>query len=278
MLFFVKLLIKLGWIKFFNLHYKAVYQGKRIIIPIVNGLGKENLVLSEQWMTAVIQYLISLKRGIFIDVGVNVGQTMLKLRSIDQKIKYVGFEPNPACVYYVHELIKANSFQNTVVIPAGIADVDQLLTLNFYSDGDLDSSASIVKDFRPQQIFRREYVACLQYDSFRELLDSEVVSIVKIDVEGAELEVLKSLTTVLQEKRPFVLIEILPAYSYENADRVSRQLEIQKMLKELNYKILSIQKASLSFSQLAQLDINPKIEDCDYLLCPDELVLSINMA
>jgi FkbM family methyltransferase len=276
MLFLYKVLIKLGWIKYFNVKYDYVYNGKRIIIPIINGMGKENLVLSEQWMTAVIRHLIALKKGLFIDVGVNVGQTLLKLRSIDADIKYIGFEPNPACVYYTNELIKSNSFKNTIVVPAGIADIDHLLTLNFYTDGDLDSSASIVKDFRPEQVYRREYVACLQYSSFHELLDNEAVSILKIDVEGAELEVLSSLSSVLQDKRPFVLIEILPAYSLDNTQRVERQAAIQEMLKKMNYKILRIHKTELGFSHLERIEINPRIEDCDYLLCPEELMSSVN--
>ena len=41
----------------------------------------------------------------FIDVGVNVGQTLLKLKSISSEINYLGFEPNPNCVNYLKNLI-----------------------------------------------------------------------------------------------------------------------------------------------------------------------------
>jgi len=270
MIFIFKILIRLGWMKYFNLRYRSSYNNYPITIPVINGMGKENLTLSEQWMTAVITHLLKAKKGAFIDVGVNVGQTLLKLRSVDSNLKYIGFEPNPACVYYVQELIKANAFSNTTLVPAGISDEDHLLILNFYSDGALDSSASIVKDFRPQKIYRKEYVACFQYESFHELLENESISIVKIDVEGAELQVLNSLANMLEQKRPFVLVEILPAYRIENSDRITRQAEIQKLIKKLNYRILRIQKSTFGFTKIDRIDINPPIEDCDYLLCPDE--------
>lgn len=276
MLIVIKLLIRLNLLRFFNLSYKLPISGNKIKIPIINGMGKENLILSESWMTKVIKQLFALKKGIFVDVGVNVGQTLIKVRSVDMDVNYIGFEPNPACVYYVNELIRLNSLRNTVVVPVGISDVNQLLTLNFYSDGVLDSSASIVENFRPQKVYRREYVACLESGTFNNLFHDEPVSILKIDVEGAELEVLRSLFTFINKNRPFILIEILPVYSKENIDRYNRQLEIQKLLKELNYNILRINKSDLNFLKLHELEVNPRIEDCDYLLCPDEFDFSEN--
>lgn len=272
MLLLVKFLIKFRLIHLFNFSYKLKLNSRQIIIPIVNGMGKQNVFPSELWMLTVIERLFLIRKGTFVDIGVNVGQTLLKVRAISTDRRYVGFEPNPACVFYVNELIKINSFKNIAIIPAGVSDVDQLITLNYYSEGILDSSASIVADFRNQKVYRKEFVACFGYSSFRKVLDVDPIAIIKIDVEGAELQVLQSLNSVIIEQRPFVIIEILPVYEITNIQRLQRQLKIEELFKQATYKALRINKSSNTFTPLDKLEIDPSIDECDYLFCPEESV------
>jgi FkbM family methyltransferase len=80
--------------------------------------------------------------GIFIDVGVNVGQTLLNFRSCYEN-PYWGFEPNPSCVYYLQTLIKKNKFKNTRIIPVGLSSQNELA--KFYIKNETDSAGTIVK-------------------------------------------------------------------------------------------------------------------------------------
>lgn len=82
-------------------------------------------------MNKVLQTLLKIDSRDFIDVGVNIGQTLLNVRSIDKDRNYIGFEPNPTCINYVMELIKINDFKNTTLIPFGIAGNDGVEVLHF---------------------------------------------------------------------------------------------------------------------------------------------------
>ena len=66
----------------------------------------------EVWMGQMLKILLSVNDYAFMDVGVNIGQTLCQVKSIDNKRIYYGFEPNPACNMFVEELIRINKFSN----------------------------------------------------------------------------------------------------------------------------------------------------------------------
>ena len=52
--------------------------GNTIDIPNINGIRCE---ITEPWMIELLAMLLKEKEGAFFDVGVNVGQTLVKLKS-----------------------------------------------------------------------------------------------------------------------------------------------------------------------------------------------------
>ncbi|MBK7626701.1 MAG: hypothetical protein IPJ16_05790 [Bacteroidales bacterium] len=63
-----------------------------------------------------------------IDVGANIGQTLIKIKSIDKEINYLGFEPNPVCVNYLYiRLLIETILKHAIVFPAGISDKSRCL-------------------------------------------------------------------------------------------------------------------------------------------------------
>ena len=272
--FIIKLLSKLKILGGFNIIATSVLNTKRFRIPVIRGLGKENLDISEKWMLRIFERLLTQKQGLFIDIGVNTGQTLIKLKAIDEQRKYIGFEPNPNCVYYVQELIRANKFINVTLYPVGLADKTQLVELNFFTTDATDSAASIIADFRRgSTIYRKEFIPCFKFSDIN-LSISEDIAFIKIDVEGAELEVLQGLSEILKKYRPFILIEILPVYDLSNANRLVRQQEIERLLSELEYKILRILKQGESevkgFEMITEIGVHRDLNNCDYVLFPKE--------
>ena len=123
------------------------------------------------------------------------------------------------------------------------------------------------------KIFRKEIVACVEYSEIERAVGVHEVAIVKIDVEGAELEVLNGIKNTLKEKRPFVLIEILPVYYRENEFRWNRQQQIEQIINDCNYRLFLIQKSSTGFKNfqpLREFGVNSDIDLCDYFFCPAE--------
>ena len=213
--------------------------------------------------------------AIFVDVGVNTGQTLIKARSYLPKLRYVGFEPNPACVAYVDELIAANAWLNVSVFPIGIGAESRVAELHFYANGITDSSASVIENFRPKEpVHKKAHIAL--FPMLAEYIGGQA-AMVKIDVEGAELEVILGSSNIIKRDRPFVFMELLPAYDSSREDRLQNQTAIETYFSEINYQCMRIIKKvdSSELSGLESIDtigIHSDMKLCDYLWCPIEKV------
>src|SRR5450432_1131388 len=115
-----RLLQKLKLLELFNSKVSSIYAGKKYRIPILNGIGLSNLVTTEEWMKALIITILKIKKGIFIDVGANIGQTLMKLRSFSS-VRYIGIEPNPDCIVYLERLIHLNNIEDCTICPVGLS-------------------------------------------------------------------------------------------------------------------------------------------------------------
>ncbi|UEM06789.1 FkbM family methyltransferase (plasmid) [Skermanella rosea] len=245
--------------------------GVELRIPAIRGVSCD---ISEPWMSDLLRKVLR-QPGAFLDIGVNVGQTLVKVKSLDPDRDYVGFEPNPVCVAYLQELIRDNAFANCTIVPVGLYTEDGVLALDLFSDSATDSSGSLIENFRPDhKVFSTVLVPVFRYDAVDRFVKSDRVGIVKIDVEGAELEVVKSLYAMIRRDRPIILAELLPVYSERNAARKSRQDELERILSDLGYAILRVEKkADNTYSglrHLAGIGIHSNLDQCDHVLVPRE--------
>lgn len=258
----------------FNRSYTEEAFGRRFVVPIING---RKTYISEPWMAEMIGRLFKQKKGAFIDVGVNLGQTMLKVAAVGPDRSYVGFEPNPACADYAQALITANDLPYTVV-PAGLSIETDVLQLQIYRNEDTDPSASLVEGFREGAIATKSVIVVGLDDLPGGLIPDEI-AIVKIDVEGGEASVIQGIQTLLEGPRPYVLVEILPAYNKENEPRLAQQKVIEDRLADANYVMFRIKRNSdESLSTIEQIDeigIHGDLALADYLMVPSEEADSI---
>jgi FkbM family methyltransferase len=280
--FFFKALNKFNLLDKVNVNATIRLNNKTFLIPVHGKVGYSNLFMTEPWMIGLLSKLLPIKSGVFVDVGVNIGQTLLKLKSVNADVPYVGFEPNPNCVNYSLKLITLNQMENIQLLPFGVSEKSEVGVLNFFHTGSTDSSASIIADFRPdQKIVRKEFVPLYCQSDYEKVVDLSRVGFLKIDVEGAELLVLQSFREVLNNSMPIILMEILPIYHKENVSRLERQTKILELLKECNYAIFRINKGEDKVNSLERLEnigIHSSIEYCEYVCAHDSdvnLVLNI---
>lgn len=198
----------------FNLSITVDAYGTAFRVPIMRGFGASHRQGSERWMVDVLTRLFRLAgRPALIDVGVNLGQTLLKAKSIDPQCRYAGFEPNSFCVEFVKELIALNRFEHCRLLPVALSDRAGLIELR--GGNEADSAASMiaaVHDGRASSC--RQAIATLVFDEVAAQFDDLAsTGVVKIDVEGAELEVLTGMQSHLSRRRPLVACEVLPAFS-----------------------------------------------------------------
>ncbi|WP_284260786.1 FkbM family methyltransferase [Roseicyclus amphidinii] len=227
--------------------------------------------IDEIWMSEVIEKILPHTKGIFLDIGVNLGQTLLSLRSVDKRRSYLGFEPNVDCVSVVRKIIRLNEISHCVIIPAACSGQFGIARLFHYLDSDFDSSASMLPNFRDVRARRGETtIAVASVHESLTAMGVERVGIVKIDVEGFEADVLEALEMVLARDRPFVIIEVLPVM--ESTSRMHATTRISALLARLGYisfEIVKDEHGNLrDFREVACMGAQKEVQSSDFLLSP----------
>jgi FkbM family methyltransferase len=228
---------------------------------------------SEGWMTGLLSDLMQQEKRAFLDVGANLGQTLLKVKSVDAARKYVGFEPNPNCVFYLKQLVYLNNFPDCTIIPAGLFTSDCFLELSISTDDIVNAGASVIKDFRPGKIASAgEYVALVRWETLPAEIRDVAYGIVKVDVEGAELDAVKSLTALLDRDSPILIIEILPVHRADNKDRIDRQNKLLALLMSRRYEMFRVRKSAddlyLGMDRINSIEVHSDLSLCDYVFRP----------
>lgn len=264
----LRLMVLFSLIKKFN--FSLPYANdKSFKIPIINSLGYTHFFDHESGLFALLKRLVkSPMEGCFIDVGVNIGQTLLKVKSIDRTIQYIGFEPNPHCLYYLTELLSCNNFHDVTIFPVALSIQIGITDLNFFSNDQIDSSASIVPGFRKRKPLRKIKIPVMDSSNVQ-LFESTKAVIIKIDVEGGELEVIRSLLQLIQRDRPIIICEILPIYNVENSFRIKRQEEVENIFKGLQYKTAVIDNLG-ALKEIGSIGLHADINRVNYLFFPEE--------
>lgn len=225
----------------------------RFKIPLFHGMGRFLFVTYEPWRKKVLRAVSKMNPDTVFDVGINVGQTMLDIQEIMPKVKYFGFEPNPACVFYTNELAKLNDFKQVSILPFGLGSTSKMARL--YSKGWDDASSSIVD--RPGATYS-SVIYTRSGDEFVSEQGVQNISFLKIDTEGYEFQVLKGLKATIKSNLPIIFCEIFSGKK-ENQ-------ELYQFLTDLDYEVFD-QGEGFSLHRMSSKEVfrNP----ChDYIFAP----------
>ena len=155
--------------------------------------------------------------GLAIDMGANIGNHSLYLSNLFDKV--LCFEPHPDTFSLLE--INTRDIKGVTCINFGLAEVERSQT--FYELGGNMGASSLT----PLQDYRSSVEIKLKtFDSFAE--EIEKVTLIKIDVEGHELEALKGSKNCIKRDSPVILIERTAfESSYEKSNGSLSWLESQ---------------------------------------------------
>lgn len=264
-----RLFNRLKIINYINFNHTITKKDKKIKIPIIKRIGFGNWGQEEQWMDDVLSASLN-KYNIsqFVDIGANIGQTLVKAKTIKPELDYYAVEPNPACIFYMRALIKENSFKNTFLINCAIGMGEEFQYLQGY--GDTDTRATLQADkINNDNIVIKFLTPVHSLDNLLKYFTCEKNFLLKIDVEGKELNVLKSGTNTLNNLRPIIICEILPHNN--NSKEMKNQETILSYLNDNNYRLQLIKSGGTpeDFNPLNNIS---EISKSNYLLLPNELL------
>lgn len=280
--------------KIFNKIIKAIIRktlkgtirvGKQAYIrrPLLPNL-MVNSLQHEEFLDDIYIAALKGKEGAIIDVGVNTGQTLLKMLSFDKDRTYYGFEPQSTAASCVESFLIENQINNFKILPIALSDSNTCIPLNIRGTGIFSmasSVASMVEGFRPDDFYDyKKYIYAARGDEVIDSLEIPSIALIKIDVEGAELEVIKGLEMKIGEHRPFILFEVLHHYlvvTNQELDketmefRDSRTRELEAILRGKSYQIYQIigNEQAIKIQKIEPKVVND-LESTDYIAVPEE--------
>lgn len=267
-----RLLYKAGLFKKINGTVHTRILDKKLAIPIINEMGYYHLLSSETWFIQLLQKILPGTTGAFVDVGMNIGQTFLKVKAVQEDRVYIGFEPNPACAYYCQKLGEKNSFTHYTIYPVGLYNQTTICTL--YLDMDFASGASVLPEFRKNKnrYHLQHQVPMFTGDALL-LPQEEKLGFLKADVEGAELEVLQGMQQLIERDRPIILLEILPFYDTVSENGIYRKTRMDSLLallKRFQYNFYLIKEQDVSLINFDTMDRHNDMHKTNFLFMTDE--------
>jgi FkbM family methyltransferase len=160
-------------------------------------------------------------KGVFIDAGAHIGFYSLPLSGIFEMC--YAFEPSDFQYNLLCKNIEQNKIKNVKPLKFGLGSLEE--QKDFYITGKSGGTNTFLRNQYSENPMETRTVQLKTLDSFA----INNVSMIKIDVEGWELEVLKGSLDTINQSNPEMLIEV-----WENS---ARRTEIHELLAKLNYKI-----------------------------------------
>jgi FkbM family methyltransferase len=144
--------------------------------------------------------------GVFMDVGANTGFTsMVAARIVGSRGTVVALDPQAECAAAVQAHAALNGFAHVHVIQAAAAEQTGEAEIIVVEDS-LWTRLSSVGEHDLEQ--RRDVVRTVTLDDLVSSGEAPAPDVVKIDVEGAELDVIGGMTALLRTRRPVVICEM----------------------------------------------------------------------
>ena len=158
-----------------------------------------------------------------IDIGAFIGTHTLTLSDSVKNGKVYSFEPQPWAYEAIKSSLKKNKITNVILKNLGVSDKKNMI--KFCSDSTGGSTICYEKN---KKLEKWKYVYNIDIISI-DSLKLKNVSMIKIDVEGHELNVLRGLKNTIKKNKPNIIIEVW--------NKKRKREDFKKLINDYNYKL-----------------------------------------
>lgn len=182
-----------------------------------------------------------------IDIGAHIGYyTLHAARKVGNSGRVYAFEPENENYKWLLRNIEINNYSNVTASEKAVTDSSGSVKLwlakgtgshslhpNF---GEIREETSKESD----SVQKNEIVKSTSLDDFLELQGWPIISVIKIDVEGAEPQVFSGMKKLLERQKELKIIFEFNRFNFQNSD-ISAS-DFLKSLQEKGFKLFSIGK------------------------------------
>lgn len=210
-----------------------------------------------------------LSRGdVFVDVGANIGYlSAVGLNQVGKLGEVHSFEPVDQYYKKLERVQELNPEYTLEVNRVALGERETTRTIRVSASDNLGWNTLVpnfMERFDQESMIQRQEIDVIRFSDYCSRSNLNSVDLVKIDVEGFELPVLKGfeqwLESVPPSQRPVVLCEVAPQ-AYDTLEYSLNDFE--QLVKRLNYRIVQPENESI------EIDINDLLTTRNILLKPD---------
>lgn len=186
-----------------------------------------------------------LKKGdVVFDIGANIGYYTLIFAKLVGKTGAVhSFEPSIREFASLCENIKLNKYNNIFLNQVAVTNYDGFMKMAIFEDSTFGAYNTIGKPTHQiveSQVYKEEIIKSLSLDTYCKIYGSLTPQLIKVDIEGAELQLINGGTKLLSSpKSPILVIEICEKTL--KGTRSSPQAVVEK-LRYFGYDLFSIKR------------------------------------
>jgi FkbM family methyltransferase len=193
-----------------------------------------SLYFFNRYFTPLEFFQLIKENSIVLDIGANIGTVALRAAAIAKKGHVYAFEPDTGNYNSLRFNIDLNSFENITPVKKAIGATPQqskLFKVNRYNTGmnRILSSSDGFRDF--------EWISVVTLDEEIARLKLDRIDLIKIDVEGYELNVLQGARLVIEKFHPLIVIEVIEVNLKNNGQTSA---EVIQFLKGLGYSFIDL--------------------------------------
>jgi len=176
------------------------------------------------------------KNDVVIEAGANLGSETLLLSKLVGNGTVYGFEPNPHTFERLGMNVSINNLANVKIFDCALGEKNGNIDFNIYPKDFCNPGMS--SKYMETAITQKITVAQKTIDSFVAENRVEKVDFLKMDIQGAEMDLLMGAANTIGKHHPTIFLEALAIYNDTNA--------LYQKLQDYGYNVNLIGDESLS--------------------------------
>jgi len=241
----------------------TIYDFKLKINPAIDNGVEKSLYYFGEYEKGTL-YIIGelLEEGdCFVDIGANIGlMSIFAAQQVGENGSVIAFEPNPNTKKILQENIQLNDIQHVKVEELAVGSVSK--NTKIYDALHINrGSASLIKPDVETDSYDIRQTTLSEY-----FTPNQAIKLIKIDIEGYELEALKGAEKVFAEmdKPPMLIVEFSSQRANTFGDDTS---PLYKQLKDMNYRLFKSVRGKEKTSKLIEVNNEAQAPEHDNLYC-----------
>jgi FkbM family methyltransferase len=220
-----------------NILFKLISSAGRSINRLYENRNHDTQSNGEEWL---INRISKINPKLIFDVGANTGKYCVLAKKHNPLVNVVCFEPVKSTFAKLQSAV--NGLSQVTLVNSGLFDENKKLTINIYPS---HTHASVF-DLKaiPYESIGKEEIDLITGDDYIKNNNIESIDLLKLDVEGAELNAIKGFKNALSQKKVRI---IQFEYGYINITTKNLLIDYYEYLKQFGYTVGKLYPKKVEF-------------------------------